>query len=114
MQVSFRSLQAVRVMRSGYRSLWSPKSTTALHDFLNQRVNERWALVSSELGRIEWTNAVSASFGLVKAELEFKCKLIEDFDIAIAAHALAWDATLVSGNTKHFQRIEGLQLEDWA
>ncbi|MGB3049776.1 MAG: hypothetical protein WBB42_02170 [Polyangiales bacterium] len=41
-------------------------------------------------------------------------RLIEDFDIAIASHAMAWDATLVSANTKHFARIDEVALESWA
>lgn len=39
--------------------------------------------------------------------------LIEDADILIAATALAHDATLVTRNLKHFERIEGLKLETW-
>ncbi|MDH3625181.1 MAG: hypothetical protein OES69_06520 [Myxococcales bacterium] len=57
---------------------------------------------------------MSDCFGWVKAKLERAGRLIEDFDIAIAAHAIAWDATLVSANTKHFTGIEELRLETWA
>ena len=35
-------------------------------------------------------------------------------DLWIACHALALDATLVTHNTREFERIEGLALEDWA
>ena len=35
-------------------------------------------------------------------------------DLWIACHALALGATLVSHNVREFQRIEGLQLADWA
>ena len=38
---------------------------------------------------------------------------IEDFDIAIAAHALALDATLVSDNVAHVSRIPDLRVENW-
>lgn len=34
-------------------------------------------------------------------------------DLWIACHALAEDAILVTHNTRAFQRIEGLRLEDW-
>lgn len=79
-----------------------------------QALKDRWALISNELGRVAWDDAVSDCFGWVKAELERAGRLIEDFDIAIAAHAIAWDATLVSANTKHFTRIKELRLETWA
>jgi tRNA(fMet)-specific endonuclease VapC len=39
---------------------------------------------------------------------------IEDFDAAIAAHALAYDATLVTANVDHIIRIPGLRVEDWS
>ncbi len=35
-------------------------------------------------------------------------------DLWIACHALALGATLVSHNVREFQRIQGLQLADWA
>ncbi|MDP1606075.1 MAG: type II toxin-antitoxin system VapC family toxin [Rhodocyclaceae bacterium] len=35
-------------------------------------------------------------------------------DLWIACHALALDAVLVSNNTREFERIEGLRLENWA
>lgn len=34
-------------------------------------------------------------------------------DLWIACHALAERATLVTNNTREFQRVEGLSLEDW-
>ncbi|MEJ7137328.1 type II toxin-antitoxin system VapC family toxin [Amphibiibacter pelophylacis] len=34
-------------------------------------------------------------------------------DLWIACHALAENATLVTHNTREFQRVEGLKLEDW-
>jgi tRNA(fMet)-specific endonuclease VapC len=33
--------------------------------------------------------------------------------LLIAAHALALDATLVSGNAREFTRIKGLRVENW-
>ena len=34
--------------------------------------------------------------------------------IVIAAHALSCDLTLVTNNTRHFQRVGGLKLSNWA
>lgn len=36
-----------------------------------------------------------------------------DFDTQIGAHALAEVLILVTHNTRHFERIAGLKLEDW-
>ena len=76
-------------------------------------LEDRWRLVSREIRRLEWTDEVSAVFGLVKADLEHQGTPLDDFDIAIGAHALAHHATLITHNTSHFDRIDGLRVDDW-
>ncbi|EDV9778555.1 type II toxin-antitoxin system VapC family toxin, partial [Salmonella enterica subsp. enterica] len=34
-------------------------------------------------------------------------------DTAIAGHAIAAGALLVTNNTREFERVQGLKLEDW-
>ena len=77
-------------------------------------LQERLDLVRSEIGSVEWTDRVSDAFGKIKAELERMGERIEDFDAAIAAHAVATAAILVSANAHHRRRIHGLDVEDWA
>ena len=74
----------------------------------------RFDLVRTELARSPWTDAVSERFGLIKATLERKGHRIEDFDAAIAAHALAEGAILVTANLDDMTRVPGLEVEDWA
>lgn len=38
---------------------------------------------------------------------------LEDYDLLIGAAAIAKGLTLVTHNVKHFERIEGLVIEDW-
>jgi len=38
---------------------------------------------------------------------------VADFDLLIGAAAIAHGMTLVTNNTRHFQRLKGLSLEDW-
>ena len=73
----------------------------------------RFDLLCAELPRAEWTDAVSHAYGRVKAVLERRGARSEDFDAAIAAHALALDATLVTANVDHMTRVPGLRIEDW-
>lgn len=40
-------------------------------------------------------------------------QLIDEADLMIAATAVRYNATLVTRNTSHFQRIQGLRLLDW-
>ncbi len=77
-------------------------------------LQSRFDLISAELPRAEWTDAVSQMFGRIKATLERRGTRIEDFDAAIAAHALALDATLVTANVDHMIRVPGLRVEDWS
>ena len=74
----------------------------------------RFDLLCVEVCRAEWTDAVSQTYGRVKATLERRGTRIEDFDAAIAAHALALDATLVTANLDHMIRVPGLRVEDWS
>jgi tRNA(fMet)-specific endonuclease VapC len=63
--------------------------------------------------RAEWTDEVSERFGALRAQLEQIGQRLDDFDAAIAAHALAMNAILATANVRHFGRVEGLALEDW-
>jgi tRNA(fMet)-specific endonuclease VapC len=77
-------------------------------------LQSRFDLISTELPRAEWTDAVSQMFGRIKATLERRGMRIADFDAAIAAHALALEATLVTANVDHMIRVPGLLVEDWS
>ena len=53
------------------------------------------------------------AFGDIKATLERQGQRLPDADLFIAAICLANNATLVTGNRRHFDRIPGLVTEDW-
>ena len=53
-------------------------------------------------------------FGDLKAELRRIGQPIADFDLLIASVALAESYILVTNNTRHYDRIPELQLENWA
>jgi tRNA(fMet)-specific endonuclease VapC len=77
-------------------------------------IQARFDLLCTELARAEWSNSVSLAYGRIKAALERRGTRIEDFDAAIAAHALAQGATLVTANIEHMTRVPGLHVEDWS
>lgn len=52
-------------------------------------------------------------FGLLKAEVEKSGIGCSEPDLRIAAITLQHHLTLITGNTKHFNRIPGLKLENW-
>lgn len=51
--------------------------------------------------------------GRLRAELEKKGMRLDLADLEIASIAIAGDFVLITGNTKHFQRIPALQIENW-
>lgn len=70
--------------------------------------------IENSLPIIPVGKAEAEIFGVYKATLEQNGRPMDDFDLIIAATALANNLTLVTYNTKHFSRIEGLRLENWA
>lgn len=50
-------------------------------------------------------------FGEIRGSLRRQGKPIADFDLMIAATALAHNLTLLSNNRRHFENIPGLRLE---
>ena len=57
--------------------------------------------------------AASEAFGKLSVQLARRETPIGVIDTLIAAHALATERTLVTNNTRHFQRVAGLTLENW-
>lgn len=79
-----------------------------------KRLQERFDLIKAGIARAEWSDAVSEAFGRIKSTLEKRGQRIEDFDAAIAAHAVAVGASLITANTRHMVRVPGLRVEDWS
>ena len=52
-------------------------------------------------------------FGDIFADLERRGQRIGERDMLIAAHARSLGYTLITNNTREFERIEGLIIADW-
>jgi tRNA(fMet)-specific endonuclease VapC len=57
--------------------------------------------------------AILKRFGVIKAHLQKQGEPIADADILIGSATLEKAERLITGNTKHFERIPGLALENW-
>lgn len=53
-------------------------------------------------------------FGALKSQLRQTGQPLPDFDVLIASIALTENKVLVTNNTRHYQRIPDLILENWA
>lgn len=85
--------------------------------FKSQKIEENLALQKNFCSEIEVVNSSNESdeiFGKIKSELKKSGLIVDDLDLIIAAICLANDLILVTKNTKHFQNIPNLNLEDWS
>lgn len=63
---------------------------------------------------IDISPPIMDTFGDLKVVLEKSGMLIDDMDLMIASTALTHNLILVTNNEKHFSRIRGLEIENWA
>ena len=83
------------------------KST--VHEEELRRV-ERFADIFPE---IKPSRRTMRRFGEIKASLEQEGTRLPDADLIIASIALEEGIALVTGNIRHYARIEGLEIENW-
>lgn len=62
---------------------------------------------------LDFTEEACRIFGKDFVTLQREGKMTDDFDVMIAALAKAHGATLVTRNKKHFEHIQGLNVEEW-
>ena len=61
----------------------------------------------------ELDEVVAEHYADIRAQLERQGKPIGNNDLWLAAHARAKNWVLVSNNTREFERVVGLRLENW-
>ena len=82
----------------------------------SDRVTENLARAEffiQQLPVLPLSNNALRRFGKLKAELRKAGQPLADFDLLIASIALAEGYVLVTNNTRHYDRIPELQLENW-
>lgn len=62
---------------------------------------------------LPWDSPADECYAALRRGLEAVGQPIGSFDMLIAAHALALDATLVTANEREFRRVPGLRVENW-
>ena len=83
----------------------------------SKKPQENLRVIEALVARLEllpFDAAAAFHFGQIRAELFNKGQPIGPFDTMIAAHARSCGLVLVSNNTKEFERVSGLRLENWA
>lgn len=62
---------------------------------------------------LNFDSASAFIYGEIRVKLEKKGTLISHTDMQIASIAMSNNITLITGNIKHFERIENLKMENW-
>ena len=61
----------------------------------------------------DWTESAAWQFGLLKARLRSRGRVVDDLDIAIGSIAIEIGARVATHNAKHFRELEGVEVDDW-
>lgn len=62
---------------------------------------------------LSWGTRAADHYAVLRADLQGTGKVIGSLDMLIAAHALSEGATLITNNSKEFNRVNNLRVEDW-
>src|SRR5436190_14419706 len=71
-------------------------------------------LLLQQLQILPFTDGTAARAATLRATLESNGRAIGPMDILIAATALEYNLPIVTSNLGEFQRVSGLQCEDWS
>jgi len=63
---------------------------------------------------LDWPGEASPLYGQIREALQKEGRPFGAMDLLIAVHALFLDAVLVTNNTREFERVPGLKVENWA
>ncbi|GAB1433009.1 type II toxin-antitoxin system VapC family toxin [Spirochaetota bacterium] len=79
------------------------------------REKNRMALVNfvSAFDILPFDDTDAEVFGIIRADLESKGQVIGSYDMQIAAQAISRNLTLITNNTREFERIKSLRLDNW-
>ena len=98
---------SVSVVSYGEMVFGAKKSKAAEKNL--QTVNE----IKNLFPIIDITPDIMDVFGEIKAQTQKIGRPSDDMDLLIAATAISNDLILVTHNTKHFEHIQNIKLQDW-
>ena len=78
-----------------------------------QKNTKRIETLKNTITVLEIDDSLFHQFGKIKSVLKKSGQGIGDFDLIIGITSLSKSLILVTNNTKHFQRIDGINIENW-
>jgi tRNA(fMet)-specific endonuclease VapC len=80
----------------------------------SERLRRAVRAFTGELAIVAFDEAAADRFALVAIGLTRRGQPIGTIDTLVAAHALSIGAVMVTNNTRHFDRVPGLRVENWS
>ena len=118
--IKCKPLSALRLFNehAGHMAISSITLAELLHGAEKSNAPSRsLAVVEDFCSRLEvlpYGLKAAQHYGSIRSALERQGKVIGVNDLHIAAHARSEGLTLVSNNLREFERVEALQLANWA
>lgn len=109
-------VRIARLRASEIRLCSVVKSELLYGAYRSKRRKENVTLIKRLFERFDslpFDDSVAEYCAQIRTELAARGKLIGPNDFMIAAIAVANDLTVVTHNTREFERIDGLKIEDW-
>jgi len=105
--------QAAKTAIIGVSSITTAELYYGVKKKNSQKLKQAVDAFLSPLRVFEFDQSASAVYGDLRTDLELKGLIIGSYDMLIAAHALSLQATLITNNTREFERVTGLLVENW-
>lgn len=80
----------------------------------SQRIRRAIRTFTKDVAVVPFDEASAERLGVVAAALATRGQPIGVYDTLVAAQALCLGLTFVTNNTRHFSRVRGLSVENWA
>ena len=78
-----------------------------------QNANRLTAFLTSAVAVLDYTEQDAHAAGEIRTEIERQGLRIGEYDTLIAGQAFSRNLILVTANTREFERVKGLVVEDW-
>lgn len=100
-QLAISSITLAELVFGAEKSMNPAKNLAVVSDFI------------SRLMVLPYDDLAGFHYGDIRASLERQGRRIGENDLHIAAHARSKGLIVVTNNTREFERVDGLRLEDW-
>ena len=127
MNITYKSNNNV-VYSCKYHVVWCPKyrrkiltngiDAELMHGVEKSKAVEKnrlaLTLLLANIEILDFDSLAAESYGKIRADLEKAGTPIGPLDMMIAGHAQSLGYTVVTNNTKEFDRVKSLKVENWA